>query len=391
MLGSSKTLLVWLLALFLGACSHAGPVSRIATDYNRAMATTRDEQLLMNIVRASERSPLMFSAVGEVTGTTQDGLSLSTVATNLIAGGRDAITPTLGLNGSTSAVVKVTPLSSKEFTEGVLRPIKPEVLNYFMSQGWDREFLLPLALGGFKCRDGTERSLNGAEADEASKWGSDFRLWESTAPTSRPDVVLTVSDAEALEMMRSGIAGGYKVKAVTKAAPATSRVVLAPPEEKSWTADAPGLCPAIGGKSFLINSQSPSPEAVLRFRSPEAIFYYLGESFRPCFLGRENDCSITYSKPVSAEEEICLRDAGRTVTDHAYTRYLFRLHSGPQPPVTAAIVVRYNGAFFWVDRLDRCDMDRSLKTLSFLSELIALQTSASDLAVTPSVIAIGGR
>jgi hypothetical protein len=44
-----------------------------------------------------------------------------------------------------------------------------------------------------------------------------------------------------------------------------------------------------------------------------------------------------------------------------------------------------------VDRLDRCDTDRTLKTLSFLSQLIALQTEASDLAVTPSVIAVNPR
>ncbi|HMJ93781.1 MAG TPA: hypothetical protein VK472_06755, partial [Allosphingosinicella sp.] len=70
--------------LLLGACSHAGSVSRVATDYNRAFAEARDEQLLINILRAGAREPLLFSAPSEINASISRTVGLDTVATNLI-------------------------------------------------------------------------------------------------------------------------------------------------------------------------------------------------------------------------------------------------------------------------------------------------------------------
>lgn len=394
-------------AFLMAACSHSGTVSSIATDYNRGMATTRDEQLLINVLRASGREPLMFSAVGEVSGSTQDKLSLSTEATNLIADGINAISPTLGLEGSSGPTVKVTPLSSKEFTAGILKPMKPETLNYFMSQGWDAEFLLPLVLASYQCSGGPRKSLNGADASKVARWGAKFSLKEVPGSISPQDVTLSVSDAEALEMLRTGVAGGYKLKEVKEGTPASmATVVLSPPPaDKNWTGifrdeeagekslrEAAGEeeLPCLAEKAYPLNAETSS----LQLRSVEGIIYYLGESFRPCLLRQEADCSIAYRKSVKAACSVTgdLPAAGEADKGPVQeTRYLFRLRSAGIPSPTAAIRTRHNGNSYWVDRLDRCDTDRTLKTLSFLSQLIALQTEASDLSVTPSVIAVGTR
>ena len=64
--------------------------------------------------------------------------------------------------------------------------------------------------------------------------------------------------------------------------------------------------------------------------------------------------------------------------------------SGPRPAETA-VGANYYGANYWVGRLDRADVDRTMKTFAFLNQLIALQTESSVTGATPTVLAIGGR
>jgi hypothetical protein len=409
---SKAKILVSAAAVLAAGCSHSSTVSEIATDYNRAMATSRDEQLLINVLRASGREPLMFSAIGEVTGSAQDKLTLQTAATNLLAGGKDMITPTLGLEGSSGPTVKVTPLSSKEFTEGILKPIKPETLNYFINQGWDEEFLLPLVLASYRCADGASDSLNGPDAAMVAAWGAKFTLTEASEGPSPAVIRLAVTDAEALEMLRTGVVKDYKVKSVEEGAePHLATVILTPPEEKGWSGnfrdeDSDDVrlrksinkseVPCLAEKKYGVGSGKSS----LQLRSVEGVLYYLGETVRPCFLGLKSECEITYRKMVKPEDACPSRAvaAGSSGPKSAVRtakveegRTLFRIRSGSTVPSTAAIQTRYAGNHFWIDRLDLCDSDRSLKTLSFLSQLIALQTEASDLAVTPSVIAVNPR
>ena len=67
-----KSLCVASLAATLVACSHAGSITRTSADYTQAMATVRNEQLLLNIMRAAAREPLQFSAMGESTRPSTD-------------------------------------------------------------------------------------------------------------------------------------------------------------------------------------------------------------------------------------------------------------------------------------------------------------------------------
>ena len=395
-IGNNTLASALILALGITGCSHSGPVNRIATDYNRAMAMSRDEQLLLNVLRAGSRSPFMFTAIGEVTGTANDSVKLSTVASNLIAGGANVISPTLDMSGSTTPVVKVVPLSSKEFTEGIMRPIKPEVLSFFVGQGWDKEFLLPLVLAGYRCKDGEEPdSLNWYDADRVAAWASSLKLRKiDTKPLAAGgDVMLSLTDGQALDMLKSTAAGGISVKAVREGNEADKAVVVLESPTKSWQAELPGIC--ANKENFELESPG-SAESALRLRSVEAILYYLGEAIRPCLLGQSKDCSISYSKMLRKDhqgddrERDCFLAAGRKLEGDRSWRYLFRLRSGSRAPATAAIATEYRGAYYWIDRLDRCDTDRTLKTLSFLSQMIALQTSPGDVAVTPSVISLGG-
>ena len=369
--------------LLLGACSHAGSVSRVATDYNRAFAEARDEQLLINILRAGAREPLLFSAPSEINASINRTAGLDTVAANLITGGRDAISPTLRLGGSTVPTVKIAPLSNKDFTDGILRPISPETLNLFINQGWDTEFLLPLVIAGYQC-PGTGSPFvqnSGKAPDEMrsalARRGAGFRLRKEVIPGA--PVVMTVATESALEMLRSGVAEGHKIKSVIPAAKGRMTVTLAGASKSEWVADLGNLCP--GQNSKLAFAEGKEGDGYIQLRSPEGIIYFLGEVVRPCVLDPANgSCGIQYEK---GEQDALARMS--TDERRANTRQLFRIRAGPAPP-DAAIATSFHDRQFSIARLDAEDRDRTLKTLSFLSQLISLQTSAVPL--TPTIIGL---
>lgn len=358
------------LGLGLAGCSHAGQVSRVATDFNRAMAQTRNEQTLLNIVRASAREPLQFTSIGEVTATVNRTVGIDTVATNLITGGRDAISPTLRLNASTVPVLRMAPLANKDFVEGLLKPTTPETLSNFIGQGWDADFLLPLLVGSYQC--GATPVVNSGEPGE----GDDVRRRLSAAAAgfnlrqqsiSGAELSMTVTSDKALSTLGSGLAHGYRVEKVEPTKKAGRYVLtLRGPGRSGWVADTESLCgrSAAQASAFSFTREGASS---IQLRSPEGIIYFLGQALRPCYLAGASSCEITYLK----DDQL---------------RYLFRVFAGDRPAGGSAIMVEMYGRSYWIPRLDPQDRDRTLKTLTFLTELIALQTNPVPLS--PSLISI---
>ncbi|MEA3052898.1 MAG: hypothetical protein QOG72_1801, partial [Sphingomonadales bacterium] len=60
----------------LGGCALSQATPKIALDYNRDFADSRNEMLLLNVLRAAAREPLQFSTMGTVQGTVGNGSSL---------------------------------------------------------------------------------------------------------------------------------------------------------------------------------------------------------------------------------------------------------------------------------------------------------------------------
>jgi hypothetical protein len=357
-------------SLALAACSHAGNVGAMSTDYNRAIATARSEQILLNVVRASAREPLQFTVIGEITATVSRTVGIDTVATNLIAGGRNAISPTLSLGGGTTPIVRISPLSSQDFANGFLRPITPEVLHLFISQGWDGEFLLPLVVGSYTCNgrrfDNVGDSEEGARIrDRLAAAGDTFRLRQVRAEGSV--ITMTVSSDRALEMLSRGAAPGHTIVDVSPGAePGTSVVRVRQPDGMRWVASSAGLCDGLRDSQVGFEGEEG---VTIQLRSPHGIIYFLGEAFRPCYLGRQENCDLAYHK------------------DGAL-RHLFRIRRSAPPSRASAISVGLYGSRYWIPRLDLDDTDRTLKSVAFLDQLIALQTSSGSLNVTPTLISV---
>lgn len=54
--------------LALGACSFSGTVAQHTVDYNLTMERVNNEILLLNILRAKERRPMVFSRIAQIKG-----------------------------------------------------------------------------------------------------------------------------------------------------------------------------------------------------------------------------------------------------------------------------------------------------------------------------------
>jgi hypothetical protein len=128
---------------------------------NRSTAKARNESILLNIVRASHSVPLNFVAFSRVSGATQVGGSVAlpnfqvgpsyiVPATNpfpsytpLTGPQRDVVFNKDNLGASTSASnnFDISLLETKDFYQGLLRPVDLPILNYFIRQGYSRELL----------------------------------------------------------------------------------------------------------------------------------------------------------------------------------------------------------------------------------------------------------
>lgn len=404
-----------MIAALLAGCSNRGVITTMSSDYNKAMADVRNQQLLLNIMRSSAREPLQFSAMGEIAATVHRSIGVDTVLNNLIVGtAAAAINHSVTLEARNEPVIRIAPLSDKEFTSGILRPTNPEIVKQFIDLGWDAEFMLPLIVAGYRCPGGAYQANTGKAGS-----GDDVRraLAEAAGTmqfvelkTPGEPVKLVVSDDKALEMMRSGVAGGYKVKSVLPAEPGhTSQVLLTgpakskllvmlklckgasgatasgelqsspmqfsdpAPDDEDDTDDAAGPVESSATNASASASGAPAP-GFIKLRSIEGIIYFLGESYRDCFLDVRagGDCALSYQK------------------DGAQ-RYLFRVQKGGAQAGTAAIETEFYGTHYWVSRLDPGDVDRTVKTFSFLDQLFALQVVPGAISTTPTVLTIGSN
>jgi hypothetical protein len=234
---------------------------------------------------------------------------------------------------------------------------------------------------------GTDRELQ-TTISRVSNAGSEAH-W-ATAKAAGKQVELRVADDKALEMLRSGVSGGFRVDSIhAGSAPGTSIVKLAGPDTLTTTLQMPlcksqdeGALTAFGFGEHDPSAKAPHHDGThgqIAFRSVEGIIYFLGERLRHCYLERSQmqACTLTYGR------------AGSEGGTPAKVKYLLHIQAGPKPAETA-VGASYYGTNYWVSRLDRDDVDRTMKTFAFLNQLIALQTESSATGTTTTVLAIDG-
>ena len=170
------------LAIAAGGCAVVDPVDSRYDTIGRSLAKARNEAIFLNLVRASHDDPLSFVTIANVTPTMTNvtGLGLPTFLLGPMAKGATPVAPPYGntLINSTAAS-NSTSISSNfnvatqetyAFYEGFLKPIDLTTLNYFIRQGYPQELLFWLFTDSFEIIEQNGRRF-GYRYDPPSDYG----------------------------------------------------------------------------------------------------------------------------------------------------------------------------------------------------------------------------
>ncbi len=131
-------------ALLAGCVSYRGAdnVSPSGYAYNQAIAQSKSEQLLLNLVRLKYRDAVVFMDIDGITTQHQYAASLSAETLfpfRRISDGSSLMTPGVGVSETPTIVYK--PLDSSQFAQDLLAPIAPETIVLLANSGWSIERL----------------------------------------------------------------------------------------------------------------------------------------------------------------------------------------------------------------------------------------------------------
>jgi hypothetical protein len=132
----------------LASCTAVDKFSQHSVEYNLQAETIKNQNLLLNIVRAAYRKPMQFTDLSTITG--QVSLS-GTVGLSLPFGGPPdsfnrvtLVSPSMTTTDSPSFTVSV--LNTKEFYQGILTPLPMQTISFYIQLGIPMPVLMTLAI-----------------------------------------------------------------------------------------------------------------------------------------------------------------------------------------------------------------------------------------------------
>ena len=408
-----------LLAGALGACAVVDPVDNRYDTVSRSLAKARNESIFLNLVRASHDYPLSFTVVANVTPSLTNTTSLA--LPSFLLGPRFPALPTTvdrdvvfgnTTAGNTTAVSTNFNVSTQEtsaFYQGFLKPIDLQTLNYFIRQGYSRELLFWLFTDSFQLNKGG--NLYGYHYDPPDDYGCSredplhrcFIDWIHSATLSG----LTVEERTVQSSSSSGGGGGGSDKSSAPGKPTTTayaRFCL----DRILGQQAASTLPreVVVSQTSLRNLDvpiqllyekelicreswdqdqfsGPQPDTLpLKFgtttftivpRSAYGVFKFLGSLMK---VEREQIPAAPYAY---------------IPTDRQYALQPPRLETVHEDPRLVTVVQNMGGQCFvhtWFEDGDYCvpeDAATTKRIFGLLAQLIAIQTAANDLSITPVV------
>lgn len=148
-----RRLLLWsALALGMTGCGGLIPSSSLSSsslDYNSAIQDASDKLLVINILRARDLAPLHFGDIPSIHETVQvtAGLTPTFIFGPVHpASVSNSVAPSLSLQDSPT--FEMDNLDTQDFVTGVMSPIQPKVVKYWLDRGLDQRIALLLFFSG---------------------------------------------------------------------------------------------------------------------------------------------------------------------------------------------------------------------------------------------------
>ncbi len=416
------------LAGLLSACAIVDPVDQRYDNVSRSWAKARDESIFLNLIRASYNDPLSFTTVSNVTPVTTnqttlglpsflEGPGTATLITNAagaVTGSaasfpssspyRDTVFGSTTASNSTtiSSNFSISTQETSAFYQGFLKPIDLQTLNYFIRQGYSRELLFWLFADSFQLQPTiSPYSAIGYEYNPPDSYGcprSDpshrcFREWVwialLTGLTVEEKTIVTKlsSKFETTPVARFCFSPELAQKAANEMGPALANEI-----RRKYMHFSSRPSPACGtwddkdAESLLTNPQPDTFDfnvggATFRVvpRSAFGVFEFLGNLMR---MQRNQippnpEKAFLWRPPLGEPDEAMVPPLLKTVDG--------------EPPLIAIIPNNGEQKCFvhsWYLNVDYCVPERATTTkqiFSLLAQLIAIQTQATDLSITPIV------
>jgi hypothetical protein len=132
-----------------GGCGVADRFAGRSVSYDIQSESVRNQAILLNIVRAALRKPMMFVDAGAVSGTsTVSGTGTLAaplwIMNSLAGGGTGSLSPAVTVSGGPTFAL--TPLVTKEFYQGILAPVPTQMLADLIAYGIPKRVVMLLAI-----------------------------------------------------------------------------------------------------------------------------------------------------------------------------------------------------------------------------------------------------
>jgi hypothetical protein len=413
-----------MLAGTLSACAAVD--STVAPRYDtvsRSIAQARNESILLNIVRASHDYPLSFSTISQVipqmTNTTTVGMPSFLEGPNPqclnvnaggvgVAGAARCLTPpgTPGrdiifgnTNNLTDAIAVQTQFNlstqeTKDFYNALLRPVDLYILNFFIRQGYSRELLFWLFMDSVEVTIANRGTL-GFQFNPPYDYGCPqqdprkrcFREWTELATLTGLSVDQHTEKAEngkTASFSRfcfDDVLGRRGQAAMEQASPGRLHYIMAQYVD-------PGTLQALSpkcGSPWPKQTDSDATTDTLKFRvgplqfeilprSAYGIYQFLGKLLRQSHGGLELDEG-------QIPEYIRKEDVRPELSTVKEDKQLLNVVVN-QSSSGCFAETRFIDGYYCVPEEGSANTKR---IFGLLAQLLALQTSASDLAITPTV------
>jgi hypothetical protein len=128
--------------LAIAGCAFPARLQRIAVDQNQVIATTADSLTLLNIIRAKTYRPVHFTSISRISGNVVLNAGGSVGGGITVSGGDTvSLSPGASVGMATNPNFDMTIHDSQGFQRGIMQPIAPDIINYYLHTGWRSDLL----------------------------------------------------------------------------------------------------------------------------------------------------------------------------------------------------------------------------------------------------------
>lgn len=378
-----------LTALLITGCTSLGPttVPEARFDYNRAVARSWDEQLLLNLVRLRYRDTPHFLELSSVVAQYSRSGSAG-IAPILIEGGGNEATLGADFEVYERPTLTLTPLEGKELVQQLLKPLAPTDLVLLSQAGWSLFRLMQCCVQEVLGPD--DRAMRNAlraagptpvllrrdeyeDFQELSRKLRDLQVRGALRTTIEPARTSPGkgSGQDGKDEGQQGKGGEddeQEVFLLLEESPETA-------EDLAFVKQALGL-DAQATRLQLVDHRAPSQgEISVVGRSLMSVLFFLSQGVQ----APEAD--------VLAERVTVTRDDdGRPLDWNRVIGDLLHVHHSTERPQNAAVQIHYRGSWFYIDDSDL----QSKSTFLLLSQLFSLQAGSSDGRSPLLTVSAGG-